>query len=482
MKRLLIIATAFLIGILAMISCVKEYTITVTSNNSEWGTVAGTGTYLANSEIVITAIPAAGYYFIKWDDGNTDNPRTVIVNGDKTYQAIFSNNPNGGGQGGEGDPEDYTFSGNISENTTWPDRGLAVDYYIDGWLRIEGNALLTIEPGVTIMFTGFDGGMEICENAGLKMVGTAAKPIKFVGPTNNPNNGSWNRIVLKSKRSDNQWEYVEFIRGGSDEGIWSPVVDLESAKLSMKNCTIDGSLNNGMCLEYGSILTAFENNTIKNCAGSPIIIEEAESLFSIPDGNNTYTNNVKNYAIVTGGYYEPNENYTIKSLSIPYYFKNSVTIAGNRKLTIEAGTTMLFPYDTYFKINDDAILVADGTASNPITFKAQDPENHWRGIEFRSNRSGNVMNYCKISDGGIRNDWDNSSLIFIDDAAKLTLTNCEFNKSFYGVWIEDINTWGNVTHSGNTFSNCSIANVHLEYEGEYNNVHYDEGTNLDELP
>ncbi|MBQ2076137.1 MAG: hypothetical protein II471_01345, partial [Bacteroidales bacterium] len=95
MKRLLIIAMAFLIGILAMNSCIKEYTITVTSNNSEWGTVAGTGTYLANSEIVITAIPAAGYYFIKWDDENTDNPRTVIVNGDKTYQAIFSNNPNG---------------------------------------------------------------------------------------------------------------------------------------------------------------------------------------------------------------------------------------------------------------------------------------------------------------------------------------------------------------------------------------------------
>ncbi|MBQ1695896.1 MAG: hypothetical protein II076_08165, partial [Bacteroidales bacterium] len=157
MKRLLIIATAFLIGILAMNSCIKEYTITVTSNNSEWGTVAGTGTYLANSEIVITAIPAAGYYFIKWDDENTDNPRTVIVNGDKTYQAIFSNNPNGGGQGG-GSNTSVTFSDNINENTTWPDLGLDVDYIVEGWINIEGNALLTIEPGVTIMFTGENGG------------------------------------------------------------------------------------------------------------------------------------------------------------------------------------------------------------------------------------------------------------------------------------------------------------------------------------
>ena len=27
--------------------------------------------------------------FVQWSDGNTDNPRTVVVNGDKTYTAIF---------------------------------------------------------------------------------------------------------------------------------------------------------------------------------------------------------------------------------------------------------------------------------------------------------------------------------------------------------------------------------------------------------
>lgn len=251
----------------------------------------------------------------------------------------------------------------------------------------------------------------------------------------------------------------------------------------MKNCTIDGSLNNGLGLEYEAELTAFENNTIKNCAGSPIILEAANSLFSLTDGNNSFINNAKNYVYVTVGNFDLSENCTLKKLSIPYYFKNSFDLYGSRKLTIEAGTTLLFPYDTFFKVAEDATLVADGTESNPITFKAEDPENHWKGVEFRSTRTGNVMNYCKISDGGIEvEDWSRSSLLFIDDEAKLTLTNCEFNKSFYGVWIEDINNWGNVTHSGNTFSNCSVANVHLEYEGDYNDVHYDEGTNLDELP
>ena len=158
-----------------MNSCVKEYTITVTSNNSDWGTATGSGTYIANSSIQISAIPASGYYFIKWDDENTDNPRTITVTGDKTYTAIFSNTPGGGGQGGSGTA--VNFSGNIDENTTWPDLGLPIDYIVDGCIYVNGNSLLTIEPGVTIMFTGVNGGMTIGENAGLRMVGTADKPI-----------------------------------------------------------------------------------------------------------------------------------------------------------------------------------------------------------------------------------------------------------------------------------------------------------------
>ncbi len=42
------------------------------------------------SEVVITATAATGYHFVQWQDGNTDNPRSVEAKGDITYTATFA--------------------------------------------------------------------------------------------------------------------------------------------------------------------------------------------------------------------------------------------------------------------------------------------------------------------------------------------------------------------------------------------------------
>jgi hypothetical protein len=61
----------------------------VTANNTMMGTVTGSGDYLNNTTIVISAIPNANYRFVQWDDGNTSNPRTIIVTQDSIFTAIF---------------------------------------------------------------------------------------------------------------------------------------------------------------------------------------------------------------------------------------------------------------------------------------------------------------------------------------------------------------------------------------------------------
>ena len=80
-----------------------------------------------------------------------------------------------------------TLSGYISENTVWKDLGLPVDYVIDGNLTIDGNAIVTVEAGVTIMFSGTNGGISVGENAGFKIEGTLENPVVFTGPANNLN-------------------------------------------------------------------------------------------------------------------------------------------------------------------------------------------------------------------------------------------------------------------------------------------------------
>ena len=45
----------------------------------------------AGQQITITAVPAnEHHHFVRWSDGNTDNPRTISVEGDATYTAEFA--------------------------------------------------------------------------------------------------------------------------------------------------------------------------------------------------------------------------------------------------------------------------------------------------------------------------------------------------------------------------------------------------------
>ena len=68
----------------------QQFTITVVSDNPEWGSVTGGGTYPYGDTIQIAATANLGYEFVRWEDGNTDNPRVIIVTEDQTFTAHFS--------------------------------------------------------------------------------------------------------------------------------------------------------------------------------------------------------------------------------------------------------------------------------------------------------------------------------------------------------------------------------------------------------
>ena len=53
------------------------------------GTVSGTGNYAGGTAVQLGVTPDDGYSFTQWSDGNTDNPRTVYVDGDANYTAEF---------------------------------------------------------------------------------------------------------------------------------------------------------------------------------------------------------------------------------------------------------------------------------------------------------------------------------------------------------------------------------------------------------
>ena len=82
-----------------------SYTIIGQSNDTIRGTVVGSNTVHYGDSVFIEALPNYGYHFTQWDDGNTDNPRLIVVTWDAedtniivmethnvTYTALFDKN------------------------------------------------------------------------------------------------------------------------------------------------------------------------------------------------------------------------------------------------------------------------------------------------------------------------------------------------------------------------------------------------------
>jgi hypothetical protein len=63
-----------------------QYTITV---KTEGCSTELTQNVSAGAEVKLYAHPKECNYFFRWSDGNTDNPRTITVNSDAIYTAIF---------------------------------------------------------------------------------------------------------------------------------------------------------------------------------------------------------------------------------------------------------------------------------------------------------------------------------------------------------------------------------------------------------
>ena len=133
----------------------RQYTITVESDHPGWGTVAGGGTYYYGDTIQISATAYLGFQFNGWDDGNTDNPRTIIVTDDLRYLGLFGVQqclikteviPEGAGTVNGGGTYDY---GTTIHLTVHSNTGYTFTQWNDGNITnprsvfVEGNATYT---------------------------------------------------------------------------------------------------------------------------------------------------------------------------------------------------------------------------------------------------------------------------------------------------------------------------------------------------
>lgn len=68
----------------------NQYALTVQSNDETQGSVSNGGVFDYLDTVTIIASASEHYHFVRWDEGNTDNPREYVVVNNATLMAIFA--------------------------------------------------------------------------------------------------------------------------------------------------------------------------------------------------------------------------------------------------------------------------------------------------------------------------------------------------------------------------------------------------------
>lgn len=66
------------------------YTVDVQVNNEQWGMATGAGVYEYGTVAEMAAAASPGYVFVRWNDDDAENPRSVVVVSDTSFVAEFA--------------------------------------------------------------------------------------------------------------------------------------------------------------------------------------------------------------------------------------------------------------------------------------------------------------------------------------------------------------------------------------------------------
>ncbi len=383
------------------------------------------------------------------------------------------------------EPVPIKISEDITEETTFydivcdPD---VPDYIVTRLIAVREH--LTILPGVHIAFEA-NAGMDITDvnsNGSLSAVGTGPDQILFTGTTKEP--GFWRGLSFESNDTRNRlrWSTVQY--AGSDPIVTygtnialrgAVAIESESGfngRLSVERSTISYNLGNGMIVEEGAILEILDANVFINNTESALRInaDNVGAINAFTDFNGGFggvgTNGFNGIEINASGSlgHGVNSDATWPALAGGATYRVAQSINVNAELTIQPGAVIEFEADQtmYFKQDflgpDDGIIIAKGTASEPITFTGvEKTAGYWKGLVIQSNSLINEIDHCIVEYGGSDLVVNESGNIVLDkDGAfndpDLTVTNSIIRHSGgCGIAVDVFG--GNLVQSDNTFTN-----------------------------
>ncbi|ATB34006.1 Ig-like domain-containing protein [Melittangium boletus] len=386
------------------------------------------------------------------DDGSSFGPDSarLSVSGSSGFALRLASNH------ADSLPPNSTFSGNgrdavllagdVTRSLSWPNPG--VPFVILQRIHVElpvDNliATLTLTPGTTLRF-GPEG--ELALGGGtylgdLVSEGTADAPILFTSDSASPQPGQWRGLHLgpyitpATRLVHTTVEYAGASgspRGGTanlnlygDSGFCGPCPVLQDVTLR-KGSGLGLLLN-----EFARFDPSSTRLTVRDNGGYALSMDSNE-VRSLPS-QSTYSGNATE-GVLLKGFVADSQSWP--KLDVPYVIDEVLQVgylyAPNPVLTLAPGTELRFNLDAEILIGPDVdspgVLIAKGTAAEPIRFVANDPaplRGFWRGIHIWWGE-GSQFDHVFMSHAGANGRRATASINVYRNPAP-SITNGQFN-------------------------------------------------------
>jgi hypothetical protein len=354
-------------------------------------------------------------------------------------------------KGAGGDPDelvhlDIASAGAVSGTNTFPEKAvIAINGKLErdvklapqpapwrllGELYIDApegkSASLTIEAGNTVqlsesaaIYVGY------VTPGGLKVKGTAEKPVAFVRYGEDAKSTPWKGITFYAHARAPELAYATFEYAGTSGGSALRYEDAMGLG-SVDHCTFRHLVSAGISVSGAKErFTSFDNNTFDDVAGNAV--ELPISLAAGLGAANAFGAN--GFVLLKG---ETTQDTTLKAIGAPYHVEGELNVNGaesakSATLTFEPGVTMLFNEQGKLSVgyNNPAKLVAKGTADKPVTFGAiTEP---WKGLEAYAHATFELENVV------VQKTAEDANPIVIDAEAKGSAKNVTFKETKHGL-------------------------------------------------
>jgi hypothetical protein len=347
-------------------------------------------------------------------------------------------------------------------------------YDIIDKIQVNGNATLTIEAGVTVMF---ESGAEIDvgnqDDAGLLALGTTANPITFTSAGASPTAGDWTGIYFGSNvMGGTKIAYAKLDYCGSDSyACVHAASGVTPGRVILDHLTIDhvGTGSDGIHEEDSATNLTITNSTFSNIPAQQYAISVmAPSFVGIGAGNVFHGGALIE---IQGGDVTTTTSWIDPGTPIAVTDRVNVGAATSPVLTIGPGMKFEFAANVEMDIGSPDVgqLVVAGTAAKHVTLTSladKPTPGFWTGLSIDRD-SGAKISYADFSYGGSDAAGGNLLLSSPTATASLEVDNSSFTDSLgYGIQLDctTTNPLPTVKLTNNTYARNGVdtANANTE--------------------